>query len=182
MQQASILLCTPDSQRYTVSGKESRRRHISKKSFTLSLRTISRKYVQGESLISRTLVLSLIGKLVLTGSSSLATPGHAAREFNIKELPAEETKIPIRVMMAAKTSTHSSSIPQFVLHKYWTFSEAAFSLAKTISSVKRIKQDFASFTDCLRQAKALLFKESIKETDNLLSQGCLQSYNVQTRD
>ena len=77
----------------------------------------------------------------------------------------EETKTPIRVIMSAKVSnTSSSSMVQFVLNQYWTFSEAAFSLAKTISTVKRIRQDFAPFSDCLKQAKALLFEESMKET------------------
>ena len=59
------------------------------------------------------------------GPDWLKQPCHSwpcSREFNIKELPAEETKIPIRVMMAAKTSTYFSSIPQFVLHEYRTFS------------------------------------------------------------
>ena len=71
---------------------------------------------------------------------------------------------------------------QFVLEEYWTFSEAAFSLAKTISSIKRVRRDFAPFSDCLKQAKALMFEESMSETDNLLSQGHLQGYDIQTKD
>ena len=70
----------------------------------------------------------------------------------------------------------------FALNQHWTFSQTAFILAKTISSVKRMKQDFAPFSDCLKQAKALMFKDSMKETDNLISQGRLQGYNIQTRD
>ena len=86
-------------------------------------------------------------------------------------------------MMTVKiTDTSSSSMVQFVLNQYWTFSKAAFSLAKTISSIKRIRQDFAPFSDCLNQAKALMFEESMKETDNLLSQGCLHGYDIQTQD
>ena len=71
---------------------------------------------------------------------------------------------------------------QFVLNLYWTFFEAAFSLAKSISSIKRIRRDFAPFSDFLNQAKALMFEESLKETDNLLSQGCLHGYNILTQD
>ena len=84
------------------------------------------------------------------------------RDFTLKELPAEEIKTPIRVIMAAKVSKLSSaSMVQFVLEEYWTFSEAAFSLAKTISSIKRLRRDFAPFSDCLKQAKDLIFEESI---------------------
>ena len=84
------------------------------------------------------------------------------RDFTFKELPTEETKTPIRVIMAANISNSSfSSIVQFVLDEYWTFSEAAFSLAKTISSIKRVRRDFALFSDCLKQAKALMFEESM---------------------
>ena len=71
---------------------------------------------------------------------------------------------------------------QFVLHQYWTFSEAAFSLAKTISVAKRIKGDFAPLSDCLKQAKNLMFKESMKETDELISQGRLNGYDIQTKE
>ena len=83
------------------------------------------------------------------------------RDFTFKELPTEETKTPIRVMMAAKVSNlSSSSMVQFVLEEYWTFSKAAFSLAKTISSIKRVRRDFTLFSDCLKQVKTLMFEES----------------------
>ena len=85
--------------------------------------------------------------------------------------------------MAAKVSnSSSSSMVQFVLDEYWTFSEAAFNLAKTISSIKRVRRDFAPFSDCLKQAKALMFKKSMTETDNFLSQGHLNGYDIQTQD
>ena len=85
--------------------------------------------------------------------------------------------------MAAKVSNlSSSSMVQFILDEYWTFSKAAFSLAKTISSFKRVRRDFPPFSDCLNQAKALMFEESMSETDNLLSQGHLQGYDIQTKD
>ena len=71
---------------------------------------------------------------------------------------------------------------QFVLHQYWTFSEAAFSLARTISVAKRIKGDFAPLSDCLKQAKNLMFEESMKETDELISQGRLNGYDIQTKE
>ena len=84
--------------------------------------------------------------------------------------------------MATKTSTHSSLMVQFVLHKYWTFSKAVFSLAKTISSVKMIRRDFTPIADCVKQAKALIFKESMMEIDRKLYKGHLQGYGIQTRD
>ena len=74
-------------------------------------------------------------------------------------------------MEAKVTNLSSSSIVQVVLDQYWTFPMAAFSLAKTIFSIKRIGRDFTLFSDCLKQAKALMFEESMKETGNLLSQG-----------
>ena len=77
--------------------------------------------------------------------------------------------------MAAEASDKSStSMVDFLLNQYWTFSEAAFSLAKTISSVKRMRQDFAPFSDCLKQVSALIFAEYMKETDNLILKGHLQ--------
>ena len=112
-----------------------------------------------------------------TGPSWLRTPRYTwpcTRDFNNKELPLEETKTPIKVILAAKSTASSSSIPQFVLGEHYTFSEAAISLSKSISTAKRLRRDFAPFSDCLAQAKQILFEESMKETDNLLSQGRLR--------
>ena len=79
--------------------------------------------------------------------------------------------------MAAKANnSHTPSMVQFVLHQYWTFSEAAFSLARTISTAKILKRDFAPLSDCLKQAKNLMFEESIKETDEFISHGRLNGY------
>ena len=104
------------------------------------------------------------------------------REFNNKELPQEETKTPIKVVMATKSTASSSSIPQFMMEEHYTFSEAAISLAKSISTAKRLRRDFAPFSNCLSQAKQILYEESMKETDNLLSQGRLQGYDVETKE
>ena len=71
---------------------------------------------------------------------------------------------------------------KFILNQYWTFSGAVFSLAKTISSVRRIRRDFAPLSDCVKQAKALLFEESMQETDKMLSQGHVQAYAIKTKD
>ena len=105
------------------------------------------------------------------------------RDFTFKELSSEETKTPICVVMAAKVNnSHTSSIVQFVLNQYWTFLEAAFSLAKTISAVKRFKGDFAPLSDCVKQAKSLMYEESMKETDELIPQGRLNGYDMQTKE
>merc|ERR1711873_285119 len=95
------------------------------------------------------------------------------RDFNNKELPQEETKTPIKVVMAARSTASSSSIPQFVIEEHYTFSEAAISLAKSISTLKRLRRNFAPFSNCLSQAKQILYEESMKETDNLLSSSLL---------
>ena len=76
--------------------------------------------------------------------------------------------------MAPKTSTHLSSMVQFVLHKYLAFAEIVFSLAKSISSVKKVRRDFAPFADSVQQAKALMFEELIMYTYRMLSKGPLQ--------
>ena len=49
------------------------------------------------------------------------------RDFNIKELLQEETKTPIKVVMAARPTASSSSIPLFVMEVHHAFSEAAIS-------------------------------------------------------
>ena len=87
-----------------------------------------------------------------TGPSWLRTPRYTwpcTREFNNKELPQEETKTPIKVVMATKSTASSSSIPQFMMEEHYTFSEAAISLAKSISTAKRLRRDFAPFSNCL---------------------------------
>merc|ERR1711873_347784 len=43
-------------------------------------------------------------------------------------------------------------------------------------------RDFAPFSHCLVLAKQLLFEESMEETDNLLSQGRLRGYDVETKE
>ena len=68
------------------------------------------------------------------------------------------------------------------MEEHWCFSEAAFSIARSISKIKRFRKDFAPFSDCLIQAKKLMFEESMKETDQLISQGCLTGYDVITKD
>ena len=62
------------------------------------------------------------------------------------------------------------------------FKEAAFSLAKSISTAKRLRRTFPAFSECLVQAKQLLFEESMEETNNLLSQGRLRGYDVETKE
>merc|ERR1711867_94309 len=96
--------------------------------------------------------------------------------------PQEETKTPIKVVMAARSTASSSSIPQLVMEEHYTFSEAAIRLAKSISTAKRLRRDFASFSNCLVQAKQILYEESMKETDNLISQGRLRGYHVETKE
>ena len=67
------------------------------------------------------------------------------RDFTFKELPSEETKTPIGVVMAAKVNnSHSPSMVQFVLHQHWTFLDAAFSFARTISVTKSWKTNIES--------------------------------------
>ena len=105
------------------------------------------------------------------------------RDFNNKELPQEETKTPIKVVMAAKSTSSPSSMPKFVMEEHYTFTEAAFSLAKSISTAKRLRRTFAPFSECLVQAKQLLFEESMEETDNLLSQESFSdSYHPQLHE
>ena len=68
------------------------------------------------------------GSVWQTGPHWLKQPRYnwpCNRDFTFKELPNEETKTPIRVVMAAKVNnSHSPSMVQFVLHQYWTFWEA----------------------------------------------------------
>ena len=59
---------------------------------------------------------------------------------------------------------------------FWDRS-SAFSLAKTISSIKRIRRDFTPFSDCLYLS---MFKESSKESGNLLHQGHLHGEDIQS--
>merc|ERR1711895_230532 len=63
-----------------------------------------------------------------TGPSWLRTPRYTwpcTRDFNIKELPQEETKTPIKVVMAARPTTSSSSILLFVMEEHHAFPKAA---------------------------------------------------------
>ena len=80
------------------------------------------------------------------------------------------------------TKASSPSMAQFAMEEHWNFSEAAFSIARSISKIKRFWRDFATFSDCLKQAKNLMFEESMKETDQLISQGHLTGYDVTTKD
>ena len=82
--------------------------------------------------------------------------------------------------MVTQSTTPSFLMAKFVLKEYYTFSEAVFSLAKTVSSIKRLRRDFALYVDCVNQAKYLLYEESMKETDDLISQGHLQGYDIQS--
>ena len=64
-----------------------------------------------------------------TGPSWLRTPCYTwpwTRDFNIKVLPQEETKTPIKVIMAARP-TASSSMLQFVMEEHHALSRAAIS-------------------------------------------------------
>ena len=54
---------------------------------------------------------------------------------------------------------------------------SAFSLVKTISSIKRIRRDFAPYSDCLHLS---MFEEFIKESGNLLHQGHLHGEDTQS--
>merc|ERR1712240_188078 len=54
---------------------------------------------------------------------------------------------------------------------------SAFSLAKTISSIKRIRRDFAPYSNCLHLST---FEEFIKESGNLLHQGHLHGEDMQS--
>merc|ERR1711873_396022 len=68
------------------------------------------------------------------------------------------------------------------MDKHWNFSEAAFSIARSISKIKRLRRDFAPFSDCLKQAKNLMFEEYMKDRDQLISQGRLTGYDIMTKD
>merc|ERR1712121_582848 len=48
--------------------------------------------------------------------------------------------------------------------------------------ITRFRKVFAPFSYCLLQAKKLMFEESMKETDQLISQGHLRGYDVITKD
>ena len=80
------------------------------------------------------------------------------REFTFKELPAEETKTPIKVVMMTQATSSLFTMAKFVLEEYYTFSQAVFSWAKTISSVKQLRREFAPFADCIKQSKSLSMK------------------------
>ena len=54
---------------------------------------------------------------------------------------------------------------------------SAFSLVKTISSIKRNRRDFATFSDCVHFS---MFEEFIKESDNLLHQVHLHREDTQS--
>ena len=83
--------------------------------------------------------------------------------------------------MATNYTAPSPLMAQFVLGEYYTFWETVFSLAKSITSAKRLRKDFAPFNDCLKQAKSLMFEESMSKTDELISQGRLAGYDVETK-
>merc|ERR1712089_38126 len=69
-----------------------------------------------------------------------------------------------------------------MVEEHYTFSEAVISIAKSISTAKILRRDFAPFSYCLSQAKQILYEESMKETDNFLSQGRLRGYDVETKE
>ena len=85
-------------------------------------------------------------------------------------------------MATRSTEVSPTSLVQFAMEEHWYFSEAAFSIARSISKIKRFQRDFAPFSDCLNQAKKLMFEESMKEMDQLLSQGRLTGYDVTNKD
>ena len=58
-----------------------------------------------------------------------------------------------------------------------------------IFPVKKLKLHYklswlpkSPFSDCLKQAKNLMFEESMKEIDQLISQGRLTGYDIMTKD
>ena len=62
------------------------------------------------------------------------------------------------------------------------FLRSSFQYLKINLQDKKLWKDFTPFNNCLLQAKKLMFEESIKETDHLISQGCLRGYDVITKD
>ena len=55
-------------------------------------------------------------------------------------------------------------------------------LAKTISSLKIMRKSFEPMSNCMEQAKFLMYKETMKETDRLLSSGKLTQYSIETKE
>ena len=100
------------------------------------------------------------------GPEWLSTPCHqwpCSREFTLKDLPEEETKSPIRVVLAAsKKEVFTSSMVKFAMEEHWNFTQAAFSIAKSILRIKILRRMFAPFSECLRQAKDLMFEVSME--------------------
>ena len=68
------------------------------------------------------------------------------------------------------------------MDEHWNFSQAAFSLTRSILKVKMLRKMFAPFSDCLNQAKALMYEESMEETDLLITQSRLDGYSIETMD
>ena len=87
------------------------------------------------------------------GPEWLSAPRHqwpCTREFTLKDLPEEETKSPIRVVLAAsKKEVFTSSIVKFAMEEHWDFTQAAFSIAKCIMKIKLLQRTFAPFSECL---------------------------------
>ena len=91
------------------------------------------------------------GSVWQSGPLWLCQPRHSwpcNRDFTYKDLPSEETKTPLKVVLAAKVTEESlPSMVQFVMDEHWNFLEAAFSIARSISKIKRFRRDFAPFSD-----------------------------------
>ena len=86
------------------------------------------------------------------GPDWLSRPRHqwpCSREFTHKDLPAEETKSPIRVVLAAKNKeVITSSLVKFAMEEHWNFTQAAFSLARSISRIKILRRMFVPSSNC----------------------------------
>merc|ERR1712237_149930 len=94
-----------------------------------------------------------------------------------------ETREPIMIVLNVNliSEESSNSMVQFVMSEYWTFTEAACSLAKTIQRVKFVRGDFLLYADCLIQAKTLMFEEAMKETEELITAGKLRQYSIESK-
>ena len=68
----------------------------------------------------------------------------------------------------------------FAMQEHWNFTQATFLIARSISKVKILRKNFALFSECLAQAKSLMFEESMGETDILISQGRLDGLSIET--
>ena len=127
-----------------------------------------------------------IGSTWQTGPSWLREPRYSwpcTRNFTRTNLPDNETRDPIKIVLAVNliSDESSNSMVQFIMSEYWTFSEAACSLAKTIQRVKMVRGIFLPYSDCLIQAKTLMFEEAMGETERLITAGKLKQFSIESK-